>query len=431
MIPILKQRLSKYYFFFVISLFVPLAGFFIYAAQYETKFFIFLAFAFAVNILLLLKLHRRLKIKRSDVKLQKEEFFEKANLLKVDLDKEWQVIGAFRQKIIAYSKLKGLVEKLSACLSVEDTAHTLCQEAARLFEHGDSTIILYLFDSLTGELAITWAERNQRAVNIKSKRGDIFDRWVMKTLQPLHLEDARHDFRFDTAKVEDEETRTIRSLLNVPLLVHNKPVGILRMDSPVPGRFAKEDLRFLKTIGDLAAVAIENAQLYDKVEDLAIRDSLTGLYLRRYLLDRLGEEINRHLRRDKEMSFIMLDLDHFKHYNDRFGHTAGDIVLKYVGGLLQKHFASPGILICRYGGEEFCIVLPECAKKDAVEMARSFVKLVDSEDVMLRRERTHITVSAGVAAFPQDAKMKEDLIQKADEALYEAKKSGRNQVCVA
>jgi diguanylate cyclase (GGDEF)-like protein len=431
LIPTLKQRLSKYYIFLVASLFIPLVGFFVYASHYELNFFLFLAAAFAVNILILLSFYHRLRRKKSDVKLQREEFFEKANLLKAELEKEWQVIGAYRQKIIAYAELKGLVEELSACLSLEDTGHTLCLEVARLFEHGDSTVILFLFDANTGELAITSAQRNQRGVNIKSKRGDIFDRWVMKTQQPLHLEDTKKDFRFDVDKAREEDSRPIRSLLSVPLVVHNKPIGILRMDSPVPGRFPKEDLRFLKIIGDIAAVAIENSQLYDKVEDLAIRDSLTGLYLRRYLVERLLEEVNRHLRRESELSFIMLDLDYFKRYNDRFGHTAGDIVLKCLGALLQKHFNAPGNLICRYGGEEFCVILPECSKKQAAEQAQAFVEAVENEVIILRREKTHITISAGVASFPKDAKTKDDLIQKADEALYAAKRKGRNQVCMA
>lgn len=426
-----KQRSLKYYTFLVVSLLVPLIGFFIYATQYQTSFFAFITIALLVNILLLSLFYRRLKMKKSGLKLQREEFFEKANVLKADLENESLVIASFRKKIIAYSQLKGIVEKLSMCLSQEDSAHTLCHEVGRLFEHGDATIILYLFDAATGDLAIAAAERNQRAVNIKSKRGDIFDNWIMKNLQPLYLEDARNDFRFDQEKVQEEEARVIRSILSVPLVVNNKLVGILRLDSPEASRFHKEDLRFLRTIGDVAGVALENAQLYDKVEDLAIRDSLTGLYLRRYLADRLQEELARHLRRDKSVAFIMLDLDHFKRYNDKFGHTAGDLVLKHMATLMKSHFAGAGNLLCRYGGEEFCVVLPECSKEEAMSLAKKFVELVQNEAVVLRREKTPVTVSAGVAVFPVDARTKEELVQRADQMLYEAKRKGRNRVCGA
>lgn len=434
MIQKLRQRSFKYYALLVASLLLPLAGFFVYATQYQTSFFSFIIIALLVNILLLSLFYRRLKMKKSALKLQREEFFEKANVLKADLEKEAGVIGAFRKKIIAYSQLKGFVEKLSMCLSQEDSAHTLCHETGRLFEHADATIILYLFDAASGELAIAAAERNQRAVNIKSKTGDIFDHWIMKNLQPLYLEDARNDFRFDQEKVledgPDAQARVIRSVLSVPLMVDKKLIGILRLDSPEASRFHKEDLRFLNTIGDVAAVALENAQLYDKVEDLAIRDSLTGLYLRRHLADRLQEELARHLRRDKPAAFIMLDLDHFKHYNDKFGHTAGDLVLKHIAALMKSHFAGAGNLLCRYGGEEFCVVLPECSKEEAVLMANKFVQLVQNESVVLRREKTPVTVSAGVAVFPEDARTREELVQKADQMLYEAKRKGRNRVCV-
>jgi diguanylate cyclase (GGDEF)-like protein len=425
----LKQRSFKYYAFLVTSLLLPLAGFFVYATRYQTSFFSFIIVALLLNILLLSLFYRRLKTKKYGLKLQREEFFEKANVLKADLEREGQVIAAFRKKIIAYSQLKGLVEKLSMCLSQEDSAHTLCHEIGRLFEHGDATIILYLFDAHAGELAIAAAQRNQRAVNVKTKRGDIFDSWVIKNLQPLYLEDARNDFRFDQERVKDEEVRVIRSILSVPMIIHDKLIGILRLDSPEPARFHKEDLRFLKTIGDVAAVALENAQLYDKVEDMAIRDSLTGLYLRRYLADRLQEELARHLRRDKTVAFIMLDLDHFKKYNDTFGHTAGDLVLKHMASLMKSHFAGAGNLLCRYGGEEFCVVLPECSKEDAMALAKKFVTLVESEAVVLRREKTPVTVSAGVAVFPMDARTKEDLVHRADQMLYEAKRKGRNRVC--
>ncbi len=431
MIPRLKQRSSKYYILLVLSLLFPLIGFFVYATQYQTRFFSFLVIALLVNILLLFSFYRRLKNKKATLKIQREEFFEKANLLKEDLENEAAVINAFRKKIVAYSQLKGLVEKLSMCLTQEDSAHTLCRELGMLFEHDDVTVIVYVFYAPAGELAIIAAERHQRSVNIKNKRGDMFDHWVIKNLQPLHLEDARNDFRFDQDKFREEEVRAIRSILSVPLVIHEKVIGILRLDSPAPAKFHNEDLRFLKTIGDVAAVALENAQLYDRVEDLAIRDSLTGLYLRRHLVDRLGEELARHLRRDKPMAFIMLDLDHFKRYNDKFGHAAGDLVLKHMAMLMESHFGGAGNLLCRYGGEEFCVILPECAKDEAIDMARKFVERVEGEAVVLRREKTPVTVSAGVAVFPVDARTKEELVQRADQLLYEAKRKGRNQVCWA
>lgn len=427
----LKQRSFKYFTLLVLSLLLPLIGFFVYATRFQTRFFTFLALALLFNVLLLAHFFRRLKNRRSLLKLQREEFVENTNVLKVDLENESLVISAFRQKIVTYSQLKVFVEKLSVCLTLEDSAHKLCREVGKFFAHADVTVIVYVLDLRTGELAIVSSEYNQRPVNVKSKRGDVFDRWVMQNMQPLYLEDTKNDFRFDQDKVEEEQTRPVRSVLSAPLAIHNKLVGILRLDSPQPGKFHKEDLRFLKAIGDVAAVAIENAQLYDKVEDLAIRDSLTGLYLRRYLSERLQEELARHLRRDKPVSFLMLDLDHFKQYNDSFGHAAGDLVLRHMATLMRRHFSAPGNLLGRYGGEEFCVVLPECSKDEAMAMARGFVELVENEAVTLHREKTRVTVSAGVAVFPRDARTKEELVQKADHALYEAKRKGRNCACAA
>ena len=167
------------------------------------------------------------------------------------------------------------------------------------------------------------------------------------------------------------------------------------------------------------------------MEDLAIRDGLTGLYLRRYMQERLNEEMGRELRRGRELCFLMIDLDRFKQYNDSFGHIAGDIVLRTIGTVLLDHFSQPGDLVCRYGGEEFCVLLPDCPKDKAVELANDVRKKILAKEVILRRQKTHVSVSIGVAAFPTDARSKEELIMKADEALYKAKESGRNKVCVA
>ena len=127
----------------------------------------------------------------------------------------------------------------------------------------------------------------------------------------------------------------------------------------------------------------------------------------------------------------MIDLDYFKKYNDEFGHVAGDIVLKTVGKMLNDSFSRPGNLVCRYGGEEFCVILPDCTKDKAKQMASDFRTKLESEKIVLRRQETSVTVSIGVASFPKDAQMKEELIFKADHALYRAKEQGRNRVCIA
>jgi len=409
---------------------VPLAGFFVYATRNPVAY-LFLAIALLADILLLVAFHRRIQNKQSQIALLKEEYFEKANLLKAELQHEWETIASLRLKIINYAQLKELTEKLNLCLSLEDTSSTLSTEVSKLFGNKDVTVILYLFHSTTGELGISSSQKGQMQVNLKAKKGDIFDQFVVKTLHPLLVEDVHTDFRFDLDKMDGEDKRAIRSLISTPLIVGEKTLGILRVDSAIASQFTTDDLRFLRTISDLTSVAIENAQLYERLETMAIKDGLTGLYLRRHMLERLGEEISREMRRGQELSFLMLDLDNFKQYNDTFGHMAGDIVLKTIAQILEEHFNHPGELACRYGGEEFCVLLPDCSRTKALSLANELRKKIEAREIILRRQRTHVTVSVGVSSFPKDAQGKDELIFKADEALYQAKESGRNKVCAS
>lgn len=424
-----KKQLYSLYFIYISTFLIPIAGFFSYAIFFQTNFFFILAIALAICICILIPFRNRLANKRAEIELQRQDYLEKANLLESEIGTDRTAVKSFEKKIVNYSQLKGLTEKLSKCLTLEDTSNMLSKEVNRLFGDKGLTSILYIFHSKTGELGISASKKGQMRINLKSKKGDAFDQWVVRTMQPLLIEDTKSDFRFDIDKIKNEESRTIRSLMSVPLIIGHKTLGILRLDSLQEDSFTTEDLRFLTTIGDLSAVAIENAQLYERIEDLAIKDSLTGLYLRRYFLECISKEIGRHLQSHTKFSFLMIDLDKFKQYNDKYGHMAGDILLRTVAKIISKHFQNPGDLVCRYGGEEFSVLLPNCSKKKAIVLADEFRRKIESQRIVLRRQKTHITVSIGVAAFPDDAQLKDELIQKADCALYEAKKSGRNRVC--
>jgi len=425
----IKQLFNKHFLPITILL-VLLAGFFIYAGKVDVRIFSLIVVLQVLALILLLYFRSYIEEELTSIRLKKEEYLEQINLLSLDVEKENLTQHSLFERIEAYSKLKSLAERLSICATCVEAAGVLTERTDELFCRHDATTILYLFHSRTGEFGLVSAVKSGVKANIRSKNGDAFDAWVIKHLKPLLIENIKNDFRFDAERnFQQEDERLRSSLIAVPLVVGSKVLGILRVDSPEENHFTTDDLRFLSRIADLGAVAIESAQLYEHIQDLAIKDSLTGLYLRRYLMDRMTEELPRQLRRKKNLSFLMMDLDYFKNYNDRFGHVAGDIVLRKISEILMKNFKQPGNLICRYGGEEFALMLPDCSLKEARQLAEDFRQEVEGTEIVLRREKTKITISIGIASFPSDAQIKEELIQKADQALYQAKKKGRNRVC--
>jgi diguanylate cyclase (GGDEF)-like protein len=212
------------------------------------------------------------------------------------------------------------------------------------------------------------------------------------------------------------------------LLSGDKVVGVLRMDSGSEGLYTQDDLRLLDILGGLSSVAISNAFLYSWVQDLAIRDSLTGLFVRRYFIKRLHEEIERARKKNASISLLMLDIDRFKWYNDKYGHAVGDIVLKHIANSIVSGLGA-GDMASRYGGEEIAVLLSGADIKKAEKKAEAIRKAIEATPFTVRREKHSITVSIGVSSFPKDCVSEEELIKKSDERLYKAKSMGRNKVC--
>lgn len=175
---------------------------------------------------------------------------------------------------------------------------------------------------------------------------------------------------------------------------------------------------------------LKRSQLYREIQELSITDGLTGVYVRRYFLERLKEELSRANISGSTLSYILLDVDRFKNINDTYGHIVGDAVLKGIAGILSQSLRS--IDMCaRFGGEEFCLMLPETTKEQAFVVAERIRLRVEEAKIMAYNENLTCTISIGVASYPDDAGQINALIDKADKALYRAKAQGRNQVCAA
>lgn len=208
----------------------------------------------------------------------------------------------------------------------------------------------------------------------------------------------------------------------VPLVSQDRVIGVLNV-----GGLEKDALEKFIIVARQFSLEMEKAQLYETVQALAITDGLTGVFVRRHFIEKFKEELERSSRHRSKTSFMMIDLDHFKEMNDRFGHLMGDAMLKDVARVLKQNVREID-LVGRYGGEEFCVFLPETDKAGASVVAERLRSSVSFQEFMIYDEIVKATISVGVSTFPDDSKKINELIEFADKALYKAKAEGRNRV---
>lgn len=213
----------------------------------------------------------------------------------------------------------------------------------------------------------------------------------------------------------------------VPLVAHGQPLGLLYLDGvhPVP------DERLTATAAEQLSLALANLRLREELRDQSVRDALTGIYNRRHLEHSLDIERARCERSGQPLSLVMIDVDHFKRFNDQHGHAAGDAMLAAVGRVLRES-AREGDIACRYGGEEFTLILPETGLDAALALAEAVRQALRRMQVQFEGQPLPpVTASCGVSTLPGTAADIDQLLDSADRALYEAKTAGRDQVCVA
>jgi len=331
---------------------------------------------------------------------------------------------ALQKKLSRYAQLQSIAEQLSNMTDRESIAALAVDRAFALIGKSD-VCLLFLVDRERQELSLFASKKREALAAIRAKHGDQFDRYVLRTQRPLLVNDVRRDFRFTVSMAAD---RTVSSVIACPLLLGQRAEGVLHLDSATSGAYTQDDLRFLDILLHLVATAMMNAELFSQTQRLAMMDGLTGLTLRRPFLEQVSRELTRAARSRESVSVLMVDVDHFKEYNDAFGHTAGDVILKAVAEVLRTVIPPDGVS-ARYGGEEFAVLLTRAKRHQAADVAEAVRRTVEFHTQGSGRgERRSVTASVGVATFPEDGQSAMELIRVADQRLYQAKRAGRNLV---
>jgi diguanylate cyclase (GGDEF)-like protein len=219
-----------------------------------------------------------------------------------------------------------------------------------------------------------------------------------------------------------------QSEMCVPLIFFGEKLGVLVLDSARKNAFDHDDQQPLESVADICAAAMQNASYFERMKQLAYVDGLTGIHNRRFFEMRIVEELERAARFQGRMSVIMVDIDNFKRLNDEFGHLLGDEVLRSVSTLLKQQLRKMD-LVCRYGGEEFAIVVPETSGENAMRVAEKLRRQIESH--YFPGVPRPVTISAGVADYPTHGITRDEVVAAADAALYLAKQAGRNKVAPA
>jgi len=365
--------------------------------------------------------------KEREQELRGSQIDEETRANKKEIERIKKLIAANKGRIGNYRVLNSVAQKLTSTLERVEIVSVISKAIGEMTGSKSAKFTL-LVKSDQSEMFIPAVEDgNPETIirgTVKIYKKDPFDEWIIKNKQTLHIKDIDEDFRF---KVLRKDWIRFKSMVAIPLIENENIIGILKFFSAEANTFDKEDVRMLGYLGDMCTAAVQNSLLYQKTKELAIRDGLTGLYMRRFFIEKLDDEIKRAKEKEDAFTFLMIDIDHFKDCNDTHGHPFGDKVLRMLGEFLKDNLRDVDV-IGRYGGEEFAVLLPSTkanggrfvAERLRESFSKYLIKINDTEGVKL-------TLSIGGIEYNKSIKLM-DVINKADKALYYSKENGRNMV---
>ncbi|HEY7098000.1 MAG TPA: sensor domain-containing diguanylate cyclase [Terriglobales bacterium] len=323
-----------------------------------------------------------------------------------------------------------VAKALTSSLDLDSILQTIMEKMAEYFRPDNWSLLMV--DEARDELyfAIAVGNAAESLKNVRLKVGEGIAGWVAKHGEQLIVPDVYTDVRF--AKRIDEMTKwETRSIICVPLRSKHRVLGVIQLVNVNMDGFSNEEIFFLQSLCDYAAIAIENSRAVEKIQELTITDDCTGLYNARHLHKTLETEVYRSARFNYEFTVLFIDLDHFKQVNDTFGHLVGSKLLAEIGYLIKAQLRLIDYAF-RYGGDEFVVLLPQTSKDSALVVARRLLdNLRNSSFCKEENLNLNIRASIGLATYPHDAKNPQDVIRQADEMMYLVKNSTRDNIGIA
>ena len=345
-------------------------------------------------------------------------------LLFRDISEEKKLQNELKKQSLRHAALAEIELAINQPYEVVGVLKKIVDQTVALFPaNGGATIFIWNDETHTFEHAESSLSSEALSGLLKrAKQGRGSAPWIVDCRQPKVVADIKEEPFGDQ---EALEKIGIRAYVGLPLISNNKIVGVLYANDKQPRTYADDDLQFLQTLAYRAANAISRVQIFSQIQQQAITDHVTGIHNRRQFFN-LGElEFRRARRFNRPLSAIMLDIDHFKNVNDQYGHATGDQVLKSLAQFMKVHLREFDIL-GRYGGEEFVIILPGADLQSARNVA--YRLRLGVQDRPMVNGSVFITISLGVVQLTEDIPDFQSLINKADMAMYDAKRAGRNRV---
>ena len=355
-----------------------------------------------------------------DLQAEKIEVLHRNNSrLEEQVERLQESVNKLEQRNYEMTTINEMMEFLQVCDTIEDAHEFLAEFLKKLFPEFSSTVLLK-------------DERNRKFKSV-SCYGNLADSetlvefndcWALRRGQTHIASNAQPGLFCHHVAQEFQPTAS----MCIPLLNQGKVWGLFYLRTEFTEKISRHQKHLARTVAEQIALALYNLKLREQLKNDSIRDVLTGLFNRRYLDESLKQAINKAKRNQQPLSVIMVDVDHFKRFNDTYGHDVGDIVLRELGKFLQQKVRGYDIA-CRYGGEEMTLILintPISVAKERAENICSGVRglSLKNQDEIL----PSITISLGVACFPLHGNTAEEIVQRADQALYQAKTTGRNRV---